>query len=93
MEPFIIMSRDQNSIWPPMSPIIAKIEHNLIVFCSINMILFCPFLCFTMSGLKRKYFNSPRKPSNIQNGRRFNQTYARATILCLFLGFGIWART
>ena len=52
-----ICSHDQNSKWPPFSPIIAKIEHNLIAFCYINMILFCPFLCFTISGLKRKYFN------------------------------------
>ena len=36
--------RDQNSKWPPFPSTIAKIEHNLIAFCYINMILFCPFL-------------------------------------------------
>ena len=52
MEPFIIMSDyvhgDQDSKWPPFSPTIAKIEHNLIAFCYINMIIFCPFLYFTI---------------------------------------------
>ena len=52
-----LCSREQNSKLPPFSPTIAKIEHNLIAFYYINMILFCPFLCFTISGLKRKYFN------------------------------------
>ena len=52
-----LCSHDKNSKWPPFSPTIAKIEHKLIAFCYINMILFCPFLCFTISGLKRKYFN------------------------------------
>ena len=36
---------DKNPKWPPFSLTIAKIEHNLIDFCYINMILFCPFLC------------------------------------------------
>ena len=52
-----LCSHDQNSKWPPFSPILAKIEHNLIAFCYINMILFCPFLCFTISGLNREYCN------------------------------------
>ena len=52
-----LCSHDQNSKWPPFSPTIPKLEHNLIAFCYISMILFCPFLCFTISGLKRKYFN------------------------------------
>ena len=52
-----LCSHDQHSKWPPFSPTIDKIEHNLIAYCYINMILFCPFLCFTISGLKRKYFN------------------------------------
>ena len=52
-----LCSHDQNSKWPPFSPTIAKIEHHFIAFCYINMILFDPILCFTISGLKRKYFN------------------------------------
>ena len=62
--------RDHNSTWPPFSPTIVNIEHNLIAFCYINMIFFCPFLCFTISGLKRSISTDvrPRKPSNIQNG-------------------------
>ena len=56
MEPFLIMSDNVR---------VTKIQHgrhfhqrhNLIVFYYINMILFCPFLCFTISGLKRTYFN------------------------------------
>ena len=52
-----LCSRDQNPKWPPFSPTIAEIKHDLIDFCYINMILFCPFLCFTIPGLKRNYFN------------------------------------
>ena len=52
-----LCSHDQNSKWPPFSPTIAKIEHNLIAFRYVNMILFGSFLCFNISGLKRKYFN------------------------------------
>ena len=85
-------SRDQNSKWPPFSLTVAKIEHNLIPFCYINMILFFPFLCFTISR-RISTDTRPRKPSNIQNSRHCIQTYARATILCLFLRFSIWART
>ena len=60
MEPFIIMS-DYFHVTKikkrqPFSSTIAKIDHNLIAVCYI-MILFCPFLCFTISVLKRKYFN------------------------------------
>ena len=62
MEPFIIMSDyvhvtkiENGSRFHQQ--LIAKIEHNLIAFCYINMILFCPFLRFAISGLKRKYFN------------------------------------
>ena len=90
-----LCSHDQNSKWPPFSPTIAKIEHNLIAFCYINMILFCPFLVLPYQDLKGSISTDvrPRKPSNIKNCRHFNQTYARATILCLFLRFSIWART
>ena len=52
-----LFSRDQNKKRQPFSSTIAKIDHNLIAVCYINMILFCPFLCFTISVLKRKYFN------------------------------------
>ena len=87
--------RDQNSTWPPFPPTIAKIEHNLIVFCYINMILFCTFLCFIISGLKRKYFNwcPPKKTEEYLKWRHFSQTDASATILCLLLRFSIRART
>jgi len=59
----------QNSKWPPFPPTIAKIEHNLIAFWYINMILFCLFLCLPYQDLKGSVSTDvrPRKPSNIQN--------------------------
>ena len=90
-----LCSRNKNPKWPLFSQTIAKIKHNLIDFCYINMILFCPFLFLPYQDLKVTISTDarPRKPINIQNGRHFNHKYARATILCLFLRFSIRTRT
>ena len=52
-----LCSCDQNSKWPPFSPTIAKIEHNLIDLCYINIILFCPYPGFIIPLVQRNHFH------------------------------------
>ena len=60
-----LCSRDQNSKWPPLSPTIANIQHNLIAICYINMILFCPSLCFTFQDVKRSISTDARQENRV----------------------------
>jgi len=90
-----LCSCDQNSKWPTFSPTIAKIEHNLIDLCYINMILFCTYPCFAISDNHRNHSYDAwlLKPITIQTGRDFILKYVSATMLSLFLSVSIWART
>ena len=100
MEPFILMS-DYDHVTNIQNgrhfyQTIAKIEHNVIDLCYINLILYCPFLRLAISGIPMNHFSTDArllKPINIQNGRHFSRKYVRDTVLCLFLSFSIRATT